>query len=316
VKTLRPQPFKIQYAEQTRKGLSRVLYDMLFRELLDSVKAYTAQKALLNANVNALARALRQGRIQYIDGMFVGQFSAPLGRELRAIGATFDKTRKAYKLPPRLLPSDLRAALSFADAQAKVLTDNLRGALKRTEEQLNFKLAKVDVVKPATVKAINADFQKVVEAISIKPQVSAEAQAKIAEEYNDNMKIYIKDFVQAEIKELRDIVEGNAMAGGRYDSLIAGFKERYGVTQNKAKFLARQETALMMSSFRKARFTEMGVKHYRWSAVPSARPDHKALDGKVFAYANPPVTDRATGARNNPGQDFNCRCVDVPIIGE
>ena len=40
---------------------------------------------------------------------------------------------------------------------------------------------------------------------------------------------------------------------------------------------------------------------------------HKDLDGKIFEFANPPITNEK-GDRNNPGEDWQCRCEAIPIV--
>ncbi len=59
-----------------------------------------------------------------------------------------------------------------------------------------------------------------------------------------------------------------------------------------------------------------GILEYRWSTSKDerVRHDHKALDTKIFSFASPPVTNLKTGARNNPGCDFGCRCIAIPIF--
>jgi SPP1 gp7 family putative phage head morphogenesis protein len=61
--------------------------------------------------------------------------------------------------------------------------------------------------------------------------------------------------------------------------------DNYGVGQRKAKFLARQETALLMSKFHEQRYKEIGVTKYIWSTSNDGdrvRDDHKVLNNKVF----------------------------------
>jgi uncharacterized protein with gpF-like domain len=38
------------------------------------------------------------------------------------------------------------------------------------------------------------------------------------------------------------------------------------------------------------------------------RPDHADLDGTLQDTYDPPIVDKKTGRRGNPGIDFNCRC--------
>jgi len=80
--------------------------------------------------------------------------------------------------------------------------------------------------------------------------------------------------------------------------------------------IARQETSLFVSKYREERYTGAGITEYIWSTSKDqrVRPDHAALDHQVFSWDSPPVTDRATGKRNNPGADFGCRCLALPVI--
>lgn len=90
------------------------------------------------------------------------------------------------------------------------------------------------------------------------------------------------------------------------------------VTKSRAVLIARTETARTAETLTQARAQAIGSTHYIWhtSEDSTVRPDHKILDGKVFAWNDPPVADRHSGARANPGRIFNCRCFSEPIIPE
>jgi SPP1 gp7 family putative phage head morphogenesis protein len=93
------------------------------------------------------------------------------------------------------------------------------------------------------------------------------------------------------------------------------------VSANKAKFLARQETSLMTTKLKETRYREAGVNEYKWKTVAGSklhpvRPSHKILEGRIFRWDDPPITTPPGEAvrRNNPGQDYNCRCFAQPIV--
>ena len=44
------------------------------------------------------------------------------------------------------------------------------------------------------------------------------------------------------------------------------------------------------------------------------RKDHKRLNGKIFSWNDPPVIDTRTGRRGHPGDDYQCRCVAIPVF--
>lgn len=82
------------------------------------------------------------------------------------------------------------------------------------------------------------------------------------------------------------------------------------VTQSRAMLIARTEVARTASKLTEARSKYVGATHYIWrtSHDSDVRSDHRMLDGKVFAWSDPPVADQHSGARAHPGQIYNCRC--------
>jgi phage putative head morphogenesis protein, SPP1 gp7 family len=86
---------------------------------------------------------------------------------------------------------------------------------------------------------------------------------------------------------------------------------RFGVvSENRAKLIARDQTAKLNSSISRIRQTDLGITQYRWSTSGDerVRQTHRDNDGKIFDWSDPPAE---TG---HPGDDYQCRCVAVPII--
>lgn len=160
--------------------------------------------------------------------------------------------------------------------------------------------------------------QKVLSQIVISPKFDEEQVSKIAKEYNNNMKLSIKGWTEEKVKELRSLVQEKVMNGERYEGLAKIIQESYGTTQSKAQFLARQETNLLTTKMKETRYESAGVSEYKWRCVAGSkdhpvRPMHKIHDNKIFRFDNPPIVDKK-GNRKNPGEDYNCRCVAVPIV--
>ena len=90
------------------------------------------------------------------------------------------------------------------------------------------------------------------------------------------------------------------------------------VTKSRAVLIARTEVSRTASNLTQARAQAIGSTHYIWrtSGDSTVRPDHKILNGKIFAWNDPPVADEHSGARANPGGIYNCRCFAEPIIEE
>ena len=112
--------------------------------------------------------------------------------------------------------------------------------------------------------AVDGLFEESIRNITVAPQLSQESRNRLAREWKNNLDLSINEFTQKEIIALRKNMQATVFAGNRYGSAIQTIKKSYDVTQNKAKFLARQETGLLMAKFKELRYSEIGVKEYKW----------------------------------------------------
>lgn len=119
-------------------------------------------------------------------------------------------------------------------------------------------------------------------------------------------------------KAVRDHFDGNLSQG-----LPARLKEIGGMSDTKARFIARDQTASIVGALSESRSKEVGIKSYNWRNSQDRRVvgnpsglyprgnrrhmDHWHREGKEFAYDKPPKD-------GNPGRAINCRCYDEPVI--
>lgn len=106
--------------------------------------------------------------------------------------------------------------------------------------------------------------------------------------------------------------------GKRAASLADEIMRTGAVTRSRANTIARTETSRTATELTRARALSVGSTHFVWRTVGDSdvRDDHKKLDGKVFAWDDPPVSDSRTGARSLPGAIYNCRCYARPVIAD
>jgi len=178
--------------------------------------------------------------------------------------------------------------------------------------------APIDQAYQKTLERMNSDFLRSVKKIGLEPDLTPARREIMAREYSDNMKIYIKKFSEQNIKDLREIVEKNALYGGRSTNLIDEIMANHNVTRAKAKFLARQETSLVLSKFSEIRYKEAGINGYIWrgSMDDRERKSHKALEGKYITWDNPPIVSEAGKpiVKAHAGVTFGCRCRKQPVV--
>lgn len=95
-------------------------------------------------------------------------------------------------------------------------------------------------------------------------------------------------------------------------------QKNFAMTKNKAGFIARDQTNKLNAKVAEYRQKALGGERYIWRTVEDVRvrPDHAKLDGKTFYWDKPPVIDKRTGRRGNPGSDFQCRCYAEMVIAD
>lgn len=323
MKLLKPQRLQPKYYLPVKRQLEAVFYDILYKDIIALIKASTKQETKLNADVGALVAALRSGKVQYTqddkgNGIFSGKFKASIGKQIKDLGGRFDSRSGIYRIAQALVPAEVKAVGALADQSARALHDELLKSLDKTQEGLDTVMETIELNLEPAINAITYDFQSGLKSVAITPpELTEAAKVKLETDYTKNMDLYIKKWSEDHIQELREVVEENSREGYRFDNLIEMIKKAHGVSQSKAEFLARQETALFTAKYRRERLGDIGVSNYKWSARSASltRHDHWVLHGLIFSYESPPIVDRKSGRRGNPGEDFGCLCADIPVLG-
>ncbi len=301
----------------------------LFRKeiYLPLIKLFGESSQVLKNAKEGLLDAIKSGRIQFYRGTFSGRFNADISKDLKALGASWERKTGTFKLPQSSLPLEVRNAISASES---MFSKKLSLMDQKLAQILPAEIAdrlKISNLFDKTLWKVEKTFQGSLRSLSIAPQLTKEQTSRIADEWQNNMELWIKDWTQKEIVKLRKDIRESIYAGNRHEAVIKIIKASHDVSINKAKFLARQETRLLLTKFKQTRYEDAGVNWYRWGisnhpiqakGAPyvkgQVRHDHGVLAGKKFRWDQPPITNTDTGARNNPGQDYNCRCYAVPIV--
>lgn len=102
--------------------------------------------------------------------------------------------------------------------------------------------------------------------------------------------------------------------GARVSVIAAEIENSTKVAQSRAVLIARTEIAKANATLTQARAQSVGATHYVWRTAGDSdvRETHAELDGKVFAFDDPPYID---GEGNHHAGEFpNCRCYAEPIL--
>lgn len=323
MKVIELKPVKISSAlwDELEDRIRKAFKEILFLPLMERLDERPGR--LENAKGD-LQRAIGAGRVTHSGGVFRGKFSAGVSKELKALGAVWDNG--VYRLTLASLPKSIQTAIRLSEDRFLKRLDKIDAVLSQNlPEKIAGKIKTADLFDTALFK-VETDLNKTLKSITVPPSLTKDQRERIAAEWSDNMEKYIKGFAEEQVTELRKTVQEAIFKGNRYESLISGIQSSYGVTQRKAKFLARQETNLLMAKFKETRYQSAGVNEYRWrcvvgSANHQVRPRHKALNdastkGKTFRFDDPPITTEPgePERRNNPGEDYNCRCTAIAVV--
>lgn len=315
---LKPIKDKDQYAEPIAAYIAQQMYDAIFAPLFNILGRKPEETLLSNAlDRSSLTAALNSGAVWYNSDKFYGNFNATIGKELRSLGARFNSLDKTYFIKAVDLPMNIRAIVSAANSKFHAQQTALMDTLNKMAPppQLEFKgiYPKLGDMFIDLNKQYTASIPR---GLAVPMVLTENMKEVIAQDYTHNLNLYIQDWYAADIIKLRGRVQDAVETGYRADHMRDVLEAEYGVSERKAAFLARQETSLLVSKYRETRYKSSGLNRYKWSTSDDrrVRHDHKVLDGKIFDWDHPPITDEHTGARNNPGEDFNCRCIAIPIV--
>lgn len=312
--------------EEIERRINRLFKQFIYWPLVKEIGE--PGKTLTNARAQRLVDALKSGRIKFYRGSFTGRFSSSISREVKALGAQWDRKTRTWKLPQSSLTMDVRNAIAASESHFRAKLEKIDQKLSKIfPEEIADKLKISDHFDSTlwkTDRKINSTLQRV----TVLPQLSKSQREHIARDWQDSLKLPIKDWTEKEVAKLRKDIQASIYAGNRHDALIKIIQKSHQSSLKKAKFLASQETRLLLTKFKEVRYRAAGSEEYEWGIsnnpiAPSnnarwikgqVRHDHGILAGKKFRWDNPPITNQLTGARNNPGQDYNCRCFARPIV--
>lgn len=296
----------------------REIRELLDKILFDPILDIASGQNIQNAPSKELLIALRSGRITYAENYFTGKFNAAIGVELRKIGASWNKVRKAYYLPQGNVPTDVKIAIAqgLSDIKSKIAKINEH----LTNLQKTSAIPEIDFNTQFAAMTIDIDKQfkqTIPKDLEIPMTMTAFQKEAIRREYVENLNKYIKDMTVDSTERLRKKVIENVQEGYRASNLVGVIQAEHGVADRHALFLAKQETSLLISTYRDSRYQEATINEWIWSSSHDSRvrPLHRKLDGHKFNYTDKlPIIDEKTGQKGTPGQAYGCRCQLIPLL--
>lgn len=145
---------------------------------------------------------------------------------------------------------------------------------------------------------------------------AGELYRKLLTQWVDENVSLIKTIPQESLDKMRNIVLEGFAKGDTTTNIVKQLQKTYGVDRRHAQLLARDQIAKLNGELTRQQQQDAGVREYTWSTSGDSRvrEGHARLNGKRFRWDDPPVVDPKTGRRAHPGEDYQCRCVALPVF--
>ena len=178
-------------------------------------------------------------------------------------------------------------------------------------DSLSKRLAERVLLHSDTALASGLQAQGFMVKFTMSPAMKNAYQAVIGEQVG-----LIKSIASQHLTEVEGLVMRSVARGRDLGSLTAELKKRYGITQRRAAFIARDQSNKATTTLQAARQQDIGIAEGDWRHSHGGkhpRPEHLAADGKRFKLAEGMWMPKE-GRHVMPGEDPNCRCGWTPVL--
>lgn len=239
------------------------------------------------------------GKIRYTEGVFVGEIPAEISLYLKQLGAAWDYRLRGWRLPLALMNPRVTEMVEAKRKKDTEIYAALLGVLAISPNIVDAFLSGPDLAGQAAAVVERAVSQAVTPMVRGAP-------------FDSRVRDAMQRWAQAEAEKIA--VEASAIVkrGGDLSDFLAKREE---VSQYRAKVIARRETAVEANNAFAAANIAEGREYYQWVTRGDeiVRPDHADLDRTIQRWDDPPIVNTRTGMRAHPSEDFNCRCIAIPV---
>lgn len=203
--------------------------------------------------------------------------------------------------------------------KVKAVFDKMAGELERSTSGFGL-YDKIEAMAKLTRKLSIKEWKKAVKDTLgidlLDDYYTGELYRELMRKWVDDNVGLIKTIPQESLGKMRSIVMEGYMNGETTTSIVKKIQKAYSTDRRHAQLLARDQIAKLNGQITQRQQEDAGVEEYIWSDSGDSRvrPGHKRLNGKRFRWDDPPVVDEKTGRRCHPGEDYECRCVALPVF--
>jgi len=141
--------------------------------------------------------------------------------------------------------------------------------------------------------------------------VPAEETSEMVQSWTvENIKL-IKGVNDDQLKKTETLLLRAGRKNLKPGELTKQIRKIFKTSLNRATLIARDQTLKLNGQLDRYKQTSAGITHFIWRTAKDerVRPEHKAREGKKYAWDNPPNGEL-------PGQPVRCRCTAEPSFEE
>ncbi len=152
-------------------------------------------------------------------------------------------------------------------------------------------------------------------AIGIDPFVADPNLASQVDAFVAQNVALIKSLRTEQLGRVESIVLGGLRTGARVETVRKQLRESFGISRRRAEFIATDQVNKLNGQLTRSRQQQVGITEYRWSTSRDerVRPTHRALEGTIQKWSDPPVVDPKTGRQEHPRGDYRCLPGSQPV---
>ena len=147
--------------------------------------------------------------------------------------------------------------------------------------------------------------------ITFKPDADLKRRMRMATDYNVGL---IKSISEQYHDGVNALVTNSVMKGGDLGALTKALRARYGVSERRAAFIAKDQNHKINQATERMRCLGIGLEEQKWRHCGGGRhprPEHVRADGRIFRIAE---GCKIGGRYIQPGEDPGCGCRGEIII--
>lgn len=202
---------------------------------------------------------------------------------------------------------------------AKLMNKKLLSVMARWRETFNKKaedIATWFVRRSDAYASMSVKNKLRAEGMTVNMQITPEVRNVLDSIYETQVNL-IKSIPEQYLTQVSTLVQESVIRGRDIGYLKEELKQRYGITERRAKVIARDQNNKASNAISQQRCQSAGITHGIWvhraGGSKSYRHSHVKMNGTEFELSKG-CYDEHEGRMVMPGEEVNCKCEFRPVI--